>query len=67
MLVAESGIVRIAEYEKAVAKILLSRTKYCIGVRDVAVCRKCGHQVGVSRYHRYLVIVGVIICTVENH
>ena len=67
MSVAESRIVGIADYIKAVVKILTSRIKYCISVRNVAVCRKCGHQVGVSRYRRYTVTVGVIICTVENH
>jgi len=46
--VAESGIVRIADFMKAVVKILSSRTKYRIGVRNVAVYRKSGHRVGVS-------------------
>ena len=35
--VAVFGIVRIADYEKAVTKILTSGTKYRIRVRNVAV------------------------------
>jgi hypothetical protein len=67
MSVAESGIVGIADYVKAVVKIPMPRTKYRIGVRNMAVYQRCRHQVGVSRYCRYVVFVGVIICTVENH
>ena len=50
--VVESGIVGVAEFVKAVAKILMFGTEYRIGVRNMAVCWKCGHRVGVSRYHR---------------
>ena len=49
-MVAESGIVRVADFVKAVAKILLSKIKYRIRVRNVAVYQKSGHRVGVSRY-----------------
>ena len=52
MSVAESGIVGIADYVKAVAKILMSGTKYKNRVRNVAVYRKCGYRVGVSRHRR---------------
>ena len=50
--VAEFGIVRKVDYEKAVTKILTTGTKYRIGVRNVAVYRNSGYWVRVSRYHR---------------
>ena len=49
MSVAKSGIVGIVDFVKAVTKILSSGTKYQFGVRNVAVYRKSGYRVGVSR------------------
>ena len=49
MLVAESRIVGVVDFVKAVTKILSSRTKYQFGVRDMAVYWKSGYRVGVSR------------------
>ena len=65
MSVAESRIVRVADFVKAVMKILSSGTKYQFRVRNVAVYRKSGYRVRVSRYRMYVVTVRVIICTVE--
>ena len=36
----ESGTIGVAEYKKAVAKIMKSGTLYCIGIRSVVVLEK---------------------------
>ena len=51
-MVGELGIVGIADYKKAVTKILMTGIKYQNGIRNVAVYQKCGLQVGISRYHK---------------
>ena len=49
----EYGTIGVAEYGKAIAKIMTSGTLYRIGVRNVAVYGGSGLRVGIAMYRMF--------------